>query len=219
LRKEQDSQTQEVILMSEIRQLYTLEPPERPLPAALAFLRHARFRLQSDYLVKITRALDRLDDVQIWWRPNEASNSIGNLLLHLSGNVRQWIVAGVSAAPDVRTRAAEFTAQQTLNKQALLAQLTETLAEVDAVLAGLIAQIEMEQSDAPLQRVCVPQGFPQTVLDAVFHVVEHFSYHTGQIVYLAKQLSGEGTQFYDERVLNREQACEHGTIAALPSLT
>ena len=188
--------------MSEMSKLYSLEPPEPPLPAALAFLRQARFRLQSDYLAKITAALESLDEEQLWWRPNAASNSIGNLLLHLSGNVRQWIVAGVGGAPDVRTRAAEFAAQQTLGKQALLVQLTETLAEADAVLASLLA--EAGQSDAPLQRVCVPQGFPQTVLDAVFHVVEHFSYHTGQIVYLAKQLSGEQTQFYDERVLNRE---------------
>ena len=188
--------------MSELRKLYTLEPPESPLSAALAFLRHARFRLQADYLPKISQALECLDAEQIWWRPNEASNSIGNLLLHLSGNVRQWLIAGVGGAPDVRARAAEFAARETLNKQALLAQLTETLAEADVVLASLTTQAG--QSDAPLQRVCLPQSFPQTVLDAVFHVVEHFSYHTGQIVYLAKQLSGERTQFYDERALNRE---------------
>lgn len=190
--------------MSESSKLYTLEPPEPPLPASLAFLRQARFRLQADYLVKITQSLARLDEEQIWWRPNAASNSIGNLLLHLAGNVRQWMMAGVDGAPDARARAAEFATQQTLDKPALLVRLTETLAEADAVLASLTAQTEAEQSDMPLQRVCVPQGFPQTVLDAVFHVVEHFSYHTGQIVYLAKQLSGERTQFYDERVLNRE---------------
>jgi uncharacterized damage-inducible protein DinB len=188
--------------MSGLRKHYTLEPPESPLPAALAFLRHARFRLQSDYLPKITAALERLDDEQIWWRPNEASNSIGNLLLHLAGNVRQWLIAGVGGAPDMRTRAAEFAAQGTLDKRALLEQLTSTLAEADAVLARVITQAG--QSDMPLQRICVPQGFPQTVCDAVFHVVEHFSYHTGQIVYLAKQLSGERTQFYDERALNRD---------------
>jgi uncharacterized damage-inducible protein DinB len=188
--------------MSEIRKLYSLEPPEPPLSAALAFLRQARFRLQADYLAKITAALAGLDEAQIWWRPNAVSNSIGNLLLHLAGNARQWIIAGVGGAPDVRARAAEFAAQQTLDRQALLAQLTETLAEVDAVLAQL--EIQAVQSDEPLQRVCAPQGFPQTVLDAVFHVVEHFSYHTGQVVYLAKQLSSEPTQFYDEGALNRE---------------
>ena len=188
--------------MSELRKLYTLEPPESPLPGASAFLRHARFRLQADYLPKITQALERLDDEQVWWRPNEASNSVGNLLLHLSGNVRQWLIAGVGGAADVRARAVEFATQQTLDRQTLLAQLTETLDEADAVLASLTTQVG--QSDVPLQCVCVPQGFPQTVLDAIFHVVEHFSYHTGQIVYLAKQLSGERTQFYDERALNRE---------------
>ena len=82
--------------------------------------------------------------------------------------------------------------------------LEATLAEVDGVLAEVEREVAAESSDAPLQRVIAPQGFPQSVLDAVFHVVEHFSYHTGQIVYLAKQVSGQPTQFYDERALNQE---------------
>ena len=185
--------------------LYSLKPPEQPLPATLAFVRHARFRLQSDYLAKITQALEPLDDHQIWWRPNAASNSIGNLLLHLAGNVRQWLIAGVGSVPDVRTRAAEFAAVGTLDKQAVLAQLASTVADADAVLDALTQQLtRAPHEDAPLQRLIAPQGFPQTVLDVIFHVVEHFSYHTGQIVFIAKQLSGVEPQFYDEQTLNRE---------------
>lgn len=187
--------------MNKLPRLYSLEPSETPLPTAAAFLRHARFRLREDYLVKLKLALATLNEEQIWWRPNNASNCIGNLLLHLCGNARQWIVAGVGGAADVRTRAEEFAAEGTLDKQHLLALLETTLVEVD----GVLGEVERDaSSDAALQRIIVPQGFPQTVLDAIFHVVEHFSYHTGQIVYLAKQASGKPTQFYDEGALNQE---------------
>ena len=187
-----------------MRRLYSLEPPEPPLPATLAFVRHARFRLQEDYLAKLRQALGPLNDEQLWWRPNAASNSIGNLLLHLCGNARQWVVAGVGGAPDARERAAEFAAQESLDKQALLALLESTLGEVDGVLQRLADELFVTATEAPLQRIIQPQGFPQTVFDAVFHVVEHFSYHTGQIVALTKQLSGSPTRFYDERALNQE---------------
>ncbi len=105
---------------------------------------------------------------------------------------------------DVRTRAAEFGAQDVLDKQGLLALLEMTLAEIDGVLDGVEREVTATNADAPLQRIIMPQGFPQTVLDAIFHVVEHFSYHTGQIIYLTKQVSGQPTQFYDERALNQE---------------
>ncbi|MBI1761160.1 MAG: DUF1572 family protein [Acidobacteria bacterium] len=191
-------------MTKESPKLYSLEPPAAPLPAALAFLRQARFRLREDYPVKLRLALAPMNEEQIWWRPNNASNSIGNLLLHLCGNARQWIVAGVGDTADVRTRAAEFAAQGALDKEALLTLLEATLTEVDGVLCSLESEVSAKASDAPLQRLIVPQGFPQTVLDAIFHVVEHFSYHTGQIVYLTKQVSEQPTRFYDERALNQE---------------
>ncbi|HZF39632.1 MAG TPA: hypothetical protein VE715_12465 [Blastocatellia bacterium] len=75
--------------MPDQRKTFVLEPPDRSLPASLMFLRHARFRLLEDYFVKIAAAIEDLDDEPVWRRPNESSNSIGNLLLHLSGNVRQ----------------------------------------------------------------------------------------------------------------------------------
>src|SRR3954471_4435857 len=87
------------------RRSFLLEPPSSPLPSGRAFLRQARFRLHDDYPVKITRAVAEVTDEQIWWRPNSDSNSIGNLILHLCGNARQWIVAGVGGAPDNRERA------------------------------------------------------------------------------------------------------------------
>ena len=94
--------------MKKTRSSFLLEPPEQPLPASQAFLRQARFRLKEDYPVKIAGALAELTDAQIWWRPNEASNSIGNLILHLCGNIRQWMIAGVGGATDQRDRDSEF---------------------------------------------------------------------------------------------------------------
>ena len=188
--------------MKNPRRSFLLEPPEQVLSAALAFLRHARFRLREDYLVKITAALSELTEEQVWWRPNEASNSAGNLILHLSGNVRQWIIAGVGGEPNLRDRASEFAERRQIGREALLELLTATLNEVDAALAKLEDDVVAAQSDAPLQRECVPQGFAQTVLDAVFHVVEHFSYHTGQIVFIAKWKAADQVRLYDDQQLN-----------------
>ena len=181
---------------------FVLEPPAAPLPAGAAFLRHARFRLRDDYLVKITAAVTELTDEQIWWRPNDASNSVGNLILHLCGNARQWIVSGVGGAPDTRDRASEFAARNGIGRRALLARLDETLGEVDATLASVERDLAASGSDAPLQRACAPQGYTQTVLDATFHVVEHFAYHTGQIVLLAKWHVGQRIRLYDDARLN-----------------
>ncbi len=188
--------------MKNQRRSFLLEPPEQVLSAALAFLRHTRFRLREDYLVKIAAALSELTDEQVWWRPNEASNSAGNLILHLSGNVRQWIIAGVGGQPNLRDRASEFAERRQIGRDALLELLTATLNEVDAALAKLEDDVVAAQSDAPLQRECMPQGFSQTVLDAVFHVVEHFSYHTGQIVFIAKWKAADQVRLYDDQQLN-----------------
>ena len=187
------------------RKAFSLEPPERPLPSAQLFLRHARFRLLDDYFVKIVAAIDALDDEQVWRRPNESSNSIGNLLLHLSGNVRQWIVSGVGGAKDARDRASEFAARGQTGKGALLDLLKTTLEEAVAVLTKVENQYLAARSDAPLQRVCQPQAFEVTVFDAIFHVVEHFSYHTGQIIFAAKWLAEGEVSFYDDRRLNLEK--------------
>jgi uncharacterized damage-inducible protein DinB len=186
------------------------DPPSSPLPAASGFLRHARFRLRDDYLVKITTAMMELTDEQIWWRPNDSSNSIGNLILHLCGNARQWILAGVSGVADTRERAREFAHRDPIGRSALIALLEGTLAEVDAALAELEFALAAAESDVPLQRACRPQGFAQTVLDAVFHVVEHFSYHTGQIIVLAKWQVGQRIVLYDDVRLNVDSREESG---------
>jgi uncharacterized damage-inducible protein DinB len=191
--------------MTDQRKAFLLEPPERPLPAPLMFLRHARFRLLEDYFVKIARAIEALDDEQVWRRPNESSNSVGNLLLHMSGNVRQWIISGVGGVDDVRDRAGEFAARGSATRGELVESVRATLDEADAVLARIEDECAAANSDGPLQRVCKPQTYEVTVFDAIFHVVEHFSYHTGQIVFAAKWLAEGQVRFYDDRRLNLEK--------------
>jgi uncharacterized damage-inducible protein DinB len=189
--------------MPRMQSAFDMAPPPSPLPSGRAFLRQSRFRLRDDYLVKIKAVTADLTAEQIWWRPNDASNSIGNLILHLCGNARQWILAGVDGEADVRRRAMEFAARDPIDPDALLRLLDRTIADVDASLARLDDALEAARSDAPLQRACRPQGFDQTVLDAIYHVVEHFSYHTGQIILLAKWHAGERIRLYDDGRLNR----------------
>jgi uncharacterized damage-inducible protein DinB len=191
--------------MPDRRKAFLLDPPEAALPAALMFLRHARYRLLEDYLVKIAEAIDALDDEQVWRRPNDSSNSVGNLLLHLSGNVRQWIISGVGGGDDTRDRASEFYARGSAPKTELIELARATLNEADAVLAKIEDECAAARSDAPLQRMCRPQAYETTVFDAIFHVVEHFSYHTGQIIFAAKWLAEGRVSFYDDRRLNLEK--------------
>lgn len=156
---------------------------------ARAFVAEARQRLAADYLPKLERCLERLTPEQVWWRAGESSNSVGNLLLHLEGNARQWLVAGVGGAPDRRAREREFAEREPVEPARLIAGLRATLAEADAVLARLDAASLLERR--------LIQGHDVTVLGAVFHAVEHFSTHTGQVILLTKLLTGRDLSFYD----------------------
>jgi len=153
------------------------------------FISRSRYHLTEDFLPKIERCLERLNDEQIWWRPNGQSNSIGNLLLHVSGNARQWIVCGVGAATDSRDRDAEFAQREIIARDDLHSLLKQTLADVDATLG----QIDANQL---LERRTI-QGSDVSVLEAILHVVEHFSMHTGQIILLTKLLTATDLHFYD----------------------
>jgi len=157
---------------------------------ATEFIAQSRRYLASEYPTKIQRCLEVLPPGAIWRRDDDASNSIGNLLLHLSGNIRQWIVSGVGGAPDARQRSAEFDAREGEDGPALLERLLATVREADAVIASLDAE--------KLAELRTIQGRNVKVLDAVYHVVEHFSMHTGQIILLAKRFSPGRVQFYED---------------------
>src|SRR5258708_29512401 len=131
-----------------------------------SFIAGARASFAEDYLPKIERCLELLRDEQIWWRANPQSNSIGNLLLHLSGNVRQWIVCGVGGARDERDRDSEFAQGDMLPRDELLARLKQTLSEADAALAKFDAGKLLERH--------LMQGCALTGVSAIFYLFVHF---------------------------------------------
>jgi hypothetical protein len=137
---------------------------------------------------RIEDCLGRLTEEQIWRRGAESENAIGNLVLHLSGNVRQWIVAGVGGRPDIRQRDAEFSARGGLAPTGLVEDIRGTVDEAAAVFEAL--------APVRLTEHLTIQSYNQTVLEAIYHVVEHFSGHTGQIIYATKLLTGEDLEYH-----------------------
>ncbi|HYV12065.1 MAG TPA: DinB family protein [Pyrinomonadaceae bacterium] len=156
---------------------------------ARAFLNRASGYLLGDYLPKIERCLEKLSDEQIWWRANEESNSIGNLILHLCGNARQWIVSGVGSAPDARNRDAEFEQRDVIARDELVTLLRSTLSDVHATLQSVDPSTLLEYRKI--------QGNDVDILEAIFHVTEHFSMHAGQIFLLTKLLTATDLRFYE----------------------
>ena len=157
---------------------------------AALFLEHSRKKLFEEWWPRMRSTVETLSEEQLWWRPNDASNSIGNLLLHLNGNVRQWMVTSFRGEEDGRDRPAEFAEKAGGAPEVVLARLGATLDEAEEVLSRLTE----EDLVAPMEI----QGYPVTGLAAVYQVVEHFGLHYGQIVYIAKALEGKDLGFYKE---------------------
>jgi uncharacterized damage-inducible protein DinB len=153
-----------------------------------AFLDFSRAKLLDEYWPRMRTSVESLSEDQVWWRPNESSNSIGNLLLHLNGNVTQWLLVSFSREDDRRQRSAEFAQRDPLAKRELLDRLGATLGQVGEVLARLTT----DDLAAPMQI----QGYQVTGFDAIYHVVEHFGLHYGQIVYITKMLTARDLGFY-----------------------
>jgi uncharacterized damage-inducible protein DinB len=143
--------------------------------------------LRGVYLPRLLACLNELSVKEIWWRPNEASNSVGNLVLHLAGNVRQWIVSGLGGAEDRRQRDVEFSERGSMSRRALAEKLEQTVDEASRVLRRLTPEA--------LDRVHTIQKFRVTGRQAAFHVAEHFSHHAGQIILLTKMLAGKDLKF------------------------
>jgi Protein of unknown function (DUF1572) len=164
--------------------------PTQPTPTTL-FLDFSRHKLLEQYWPRLRTCVESLTDEQVWWRPNEASNSVGNLLLHLNGNVRQWLVDSFNQQQNARNRPAEFNAPEHNPGSVLLQRLDETLHQAEEVLSRL--------TEAELLASYEIQGYTTiTGLAAVYQVVEHFGQHFGQVVYITKMLRSEDLGFYKE---------------------
>lgn len=151
-----------------------------------AFTTAAAGELESA-LTRIRHCVDQLSDDQVWQRPHPLLNSIGNLLLHLAGNLRQWIVNGLQGTPDARNRPAEFAEQGPISRSDLLDRLTRTVGEAQTVLKSL----SVGQLTAP-RRI---QGFELTGIGAIFDSVPHFRGHTQEIIHITRAILGDGYRF------------------------
>lgn len=153
-------------------------------------------RLFLDYSIqKLTQAsgrvdacLEKLSEEQVWAKGSANENAVGNLVIHLCGNVRQWLVAGVGGLPLTRDRDAEFAASGGIAIPELRAILTRGVAEGVEVIRA--------QDAESLAREVEVQKYQVTVLTAIYHVVEHFAGHAGQIIFATKMLTGEDLGFY-----------------------
>ncbi len=157
---------------------------------ATIFLAFSRNKLLDQFWPRLKACVEPMTVEQVWWRPNEASNSVGNILLHLNGNMEQWIVASFNREEDKRDRPAEFSAHGGLTAAELLDLLGTTIAAAEKVLNRLT----VEELLAPYEI----QGYHVRGLEAVYQVTEHFGLHYGQIAYIAKSLSGRDLGFYQE---------------------
>jgi hypothetical protein len=157
---------------------------------SMLFLDHSRQKLIGQYWPRLRGCVESLTVEQLWWRPNDASNSIGNLLLHLNGNVWQWLVASFNRLEDHRDRSAEFDERELISISTLLTRLDETMRQAAEVLGRLTAD--------DLAASYEIQGYRVKGLDAVYQVVEHFAMHYGQILYIVKTLSEKDLGFYRE---------------------
>ena len=152
------------------------------------FARSAARKLQQDCR-QIIRCARLLTEAEAWSRPNERCNSVANQMLHLTGNIRQWILGGLGDDTTKRDRPAEFAARGPAPLAPILAALEETIGEAARILSE-------QTADQLAQRYSI-QGYSVTGLHAAFHVAEHISFHTGQIVHITKAIKNVDLSLYD----------------------
>jgi len=148
--------------------------------------------------VKIKRCLEKLDEKDVWYSPNENLNSIGNLILHLSGNIREYIISSLGGEPDIRERDLEFSTRGGFTNSELIMKLEDTVERTKIVISG----ISLEN----LLKVRVVQGFSYSGVGNIIHVTEHYSYHTGQIIFLTKLMKNMDMGFYAGVDLNKRNS-------------
>ncbi len=151
------------------------------------FIEQSVYRMEES-TKRIVKCLDEIDETDVWRSPNDNSNSVGNLILHLCGNIRQYAISALAGKEDVRQRDKEFSAKAGHRKSALLKELTNTVSEAAAI-------IENSNGDS-LTKIYHVQGFNLSGIGIIIHVTEHYSYHTGQIAFWTKQLTNKDLGFY-----------------------
>jgi len=164
-----------------------------PDTIAAEFIEQSIFRIEEN-TPRIYKCLEQLTEEETWMRPNATSNSIGNLILHLCGNIRQYAISSLGGVADVRERDKEFAGTGGYTKQELLEKLSATVSEAVTIIRNTD-----EQS---LLQVRSVQGFTFSGIGIIIHVTEHYSYHTGQIAFQTKMLRAKDLGFYANTDLN-----------------
>lgn len=150
----------------------------------------------NENLPRIKTCLEKLSEDDVWFSPNEQTNAIGNLILHVSGNIRQYGISGISNLPDNRDRPTEFSSTQTHTKQELFAIISSTISECCATISSL--------SERELLTQYQIQGFELNGISVLVHIAEHLSYHVGQIALLTKLIAKQDLGFYADFDLNAQ---------------
>lgn len=151
-------------------------------------------RLITESLPRIFKCLEELSIKEIWHKQNANTNSVGNLVLHLCGNVRQYVLSGIDGQTDIRKRDLEFSEEGPIDKDVLKEKLQKLMNEVDEALDRITPE--------DMTREVGVQGFSENVTSILIHVTEHFSYHVGQITYYTKYIRDIDTGYYAGLDLN-----------------
>ncbi len=155
-----------------------------------ALINETRRRIIEESIPRIKKCLAELNEEEIWQRPNENSNSVGNLLLHLCGNVTQWMGSGLGKLPDHRLRDKEFEERGPLPTSTLYNKLDDLIVLINEVLDNLKKEDLLQLHDVQVYR--------ENGVSILVHVIEHFSYHTGQITYFVKWRKDMDIGYYEE---------------------
>jgi hypothetical protein len=151
-----------------------------------AYIEWCRFRLMQQYWPRVERCVTDLTEEDVWWRQHETNNSVGNLVLHLTGNLRQFMLSGVGGAKDTRDKDKEFTERRRIPKEELILGLKQALLAADETLARL--------DEARLLESATVQNRDRRIFEIIAVVVEHFALHCGQIIYITKLKTGKDLQ-------------------------
>ena len=165
-----------------------------------AFIAESNTRISKSF-ARIHHFLEQMNEDDVWWRPNDESNSMGNLVLHVCGNLRQWIVAGIGGAEDVRNRPVEFEPDSQVPTAELLELIEKLQKDMDSTLTGF--------DPAELLTMNRIQGYDRTNMEAIYSTVTHLEGHTGQIAYIAKlKLGADHKAFWKPESKEQESGAD-----------
>ncbi len=163
---------------------------EKSLALTHALVAEFRRRVMDESVPRLKKCLAELTEAEVWQRPNPNSNAVGNLVLHLCGNARQWVLTGIGGAPDHRERQAEFDCRGGINKAELVEKLDALMLEINEFLDKITPE--------ELLRVRPVQVYEESGLTILVHVLEHFSYHVGQATYFVKAIKDMDLAYYED---------------------